>query len=73
MSNEDNGGKEYRAYLVRMWRVCSGGQKGWRALAEDAHSGERHAFADLTQLFAFLEKATLSDKSDFQDKEHSDD
>jgi hypothetical protein len=56
-----------------MWRVRSGGQKGWRALAEDAHSGERHAFAALAQLFAFLEEVTLSDKSDFQDKEHSDD
>ena len=73
MSNEDSGDKEYRAYLVRMWQVSSGGQKVWRALAEDAHSGERHAFADLSHLFAFFQKATLPDKSELQDKEHSDD
>lgn len=81
MSNEDYKNRGYRAYLVRLWPVHSGGQTVWRASAEDAHSGERHAFADLAHLFAFLQEATLSpkenetlsDKTNLQNKEHPDD
>lgn len=73
MSGPVNNNKEYRAYLIRLWPVCSGGQTVWRASAEDAHTGERRAFADLSHLFAFLEKAALDNPSRFQDKEHPDD
>jgi hypothetical protein len=48
----------YRAYLVRLWQARSGRQVVWRASAEDAHSGERHAFADLQALCAFLLEET---------------
>lgn len=47
----------YQAYLIRLWQARSGGQVVWRASAQDAHSGQRHAFAGLAQLFAFLEEA----------------
>ncbi len=73
MSNEDHKNRGYRAYLVRLWPVHSGGQMVWRASAEDAHSGERHAFADLAHLFAFLEEAALDNPSRFQEKEYPDD
>jgi hypothetical protein len=73
VSNEGNGNKEYRAYLVRLWPVRSGGQRVWRASVEDAHSGERRAFADLAHLFAFLQEAALDNPSKFQDKEQLDD
>ncbi len=73
MLNEDNEDKEYRAYLIRLWPVHSGGQTVWRASAEDAHSGERRAFADLAHLFAFLQEAVLDNPSRFQDKEDPDD
>lgn len=69
MPNEDNEDKEYRAYLIRLWPVHSGGQTVWRASAEDAHSGERRAFADLAGLFAFLEEATLTNPPSSQKKE----
>lgn len=73
MSNERSRDNSYRAYLVRLWPACSGGQTVWRASAEDAHSGERRAFPDLAHLFAFLQEATLGNPSKFQDKEHLDD
>jgi hypothetical protein len=48
----------YRAYLVRLWQARSGGQVVWRASAQDAHSDERHAFAELAGLLSFLREAT---------------
>lgn len=45
----------YRALLLRLWRVDSGGRATWRASLEDAHSGERHGFSDLPALHGFLQ------------------
>ena len=51
--------RRYRVYLLRLWQAAGkDGQPVWRAALEDAHSGERHAFADLAQLCAFLEAQT---------------
>jgi hypothetical protein len=41
----------YRAYLLRVWRTAEG---QWRATLEDAHMGERRAFATAQELAAFL-------------------
>ncbi len=73
MINQVTEDKGYRAYLVRLWQVCHGGQTVWRASIEDAHTGERRAFADLAHLFAFLEEAALDNPSRFQAKEYPDD
>ena len=53
--------RRYRAYLLRLW-LAEGddGHPVWRAALEDARTGERHGFADLGSLFAFLEKQTGS-------------
>lgn len=48
--------RRYLAYLLRLWRVDDDGQPLWRATLEDPHTGERRGFADLSQLFAFLEE-----------------
>ena len=48
----------YLAYLVRLWAVSNNGDVMWRALAEDAHTGERRVFADLGSLCAFLNEIT---------------
>jgi hypothetical protein len=45
------------AYLVRLWSVHHNGDLVWRASAENAHTGERHAFADLAALCEFLQTA----------------
>lgn len=46
----------YRSYLLRLWEVQSGGEWVWRASLEGPRTGERHAFADLPELVAFLEE-----------------
>jgi len=46
----------YRAqqcsYLLRLWRAGADG--GWRASLQSIPAGERHMFADLDSLLAFL-------------------
>ena len=51
--------RRYRVYLLRLW-LAEGedGRPVWRAALEDARTGERHGFADLARLCAFLEAQT---------------
>jgi hypothetical protein len=51
-------GKPYLAYLLRLWRVRMGGAPVWMASLESTASGERHGFADLEAMLAFLRRAT---------------
>jgi hypothetical protein len=48
----------YQAYLVRLWRVRSRGKWVWRTTLESPHTAERQVFADLPELFAYLERQT---------------
>jgi hypothetical protein len=51
--------RRYRAYLLRLWQVVGDdGAPVWRASLEDARTSERHGFADLAHLCAFLEAQT---------------
>lgn len=43
---------DYHAYLLRLWRENPSGS--WRALVQDAATGERHGFAGLASLMRFL-------------------
>lgn len=43
---------DYHSYLLRVWREYR--QSPWRASLESAATGQRHSFADLERLFAFL-------------------
>jgi hypothetical protein len=53
--------RRYRAYLLRLWQVVGDdGAPVWRAALEDARTGERHGFADLSQLCAFLTEQTAN-------------
>jgi hypothetical protein len=45
---------EYKSYLLRLWQATSAGKLVWRASLEAPHTGLRHGFASLEQLFAFL-------------------
>lgn len=45
---------DYLAYLLRLWRMRGEGAAGWRASLVSPGSGERHGFASLDDLFAFL-------------------
>jgi hypothetical protein len=49
---------EYVAYLLRLWRVKTGGEETWRASLEDPHTGERLGFAGFEEMLSFLQKQT---------------
>lgn len=52
------GQQRYLAYMLRLWEASSDEELDWRASLESPHTGERHGFANLETLFAFLEKKT---------------
>ena len=45
---------QYLAYLLRLWQTQDKGEIGWRASLENAHTGEKLAFAHLDELVVFL-------------------
>ena len=47
----------YRSYLLRLW-LEPNDPPVWRAILESPANGERHGFASLESLFAFLEQET---------------
>ncbi len=47
------GTDEYRAYLLRLWRVENEGES-WRARLENVETGEAQGFASLAKLIEFL-------------------
>jgi hypothetical protein len=45
----------YMAYMLRLWQAGSrDGKAIWHASLENPHTGERLAFGDASDLFAFL-------------------
>jgi hypothetical protein len=46
--------RRYESYLLRLWESDQAGELIWRASLESTHTGERHGFADLASLFAYL-------------------
>jgi hypothetical protein len=61
MNEEAN---RYHAYLLRLWRAQYQGEWQWRASLESPHSGERHSFANLEQLFVYLkERCEIKEKT----------
>ena len=50
--------RPYLAYLLRLWQTQDKGEIGWRASLENAHTGEKLAFAHLDELVAFLRERT---------------
>jgi hypothetical protein len=55
--------RRYLAYMLRLWQVGGEGELAWRASLESPHTGERHGFASLEALFAFLEEKTRGEAS----------
>ena len=49
---------QYRSYLIRLWRSENDDTLIWHASTEDTMTGERRNFADIKQLFCFLEQQT---------------
>ena len=55
MSREQRG---YVSYLLRLWQIRSEGELVWRASLESSLTGERKGFANLGDLFDFLQEQT---------------
>ena len=48
----------YQAYLLRLWCVRYQGEWQWRCSVDSPHTGERHSFGTLAELFSFLTDKT---------------
>lgn len=48
------------SYLLRLWQVERNGEPVWWASLENPRTGERQSFADLAELFAFLDEKTVN-------------
>ena len=47
---------QYQSYLMRLWRT--GKERAWRVMLECVDTHERHGFADIEGLYAFLREQT---------------
>ena len=59
----------YLAYLLRLWRVSQGGASTWMASLESTATGERHGFADLEAMLAFLNQTIEQDERPVENPE----
>jgi hypothetical protein len=50
--------RRYHSYLLRLWQTSNGKKQIWRASLESPGSGERQGFANLQDLFDFLQTQT---------------
>lgn len=48
-------GSDHKTYILRVWQVDRDAQPALVAVLEDCQTNERQAFADLSELPAFLE------------------
>jgi hypothetical protein len=48
--------KDYRSYLLRLYRVRVGGESYWRASLHSPHGGKTLHFCRLRELVTFLEQ-----------------
>lgn len=52
----------YFAYLLRLWKINRNGQPVWWASLETPATHEHYSFANLHELFEFLERQTRGDE-----------
>lgn len=58
MSQSQQRPPQYVSYLLRLWETRDGDQQIWRASLQCPHTGQRHGFACLRDLFDFLQAQT---------------
>jgi hypothetical protein len=61
--------RPYQSYLLRLWQTSNAGELVWRASLESPHTGQRHGFASLDALLAFLRQQMNNEHSDLSPKE----
>lgn len=52
-----NESDSYNIFVLRFWQESH--SPTWRILLENAQTGQRHGFTEMSQLYAFLEQATM--------------
>ena len=60
--------EEYRAYLLRLWRVEGDGNQ-WRAHLENVETGELKGFASLDKLIEYLQNLNAKEGETIGQKE----
>lgn len=50
--------RDYKSYLLRLWRAGEKRKGLWQAMLENPHTGERHSFTGVDALFSFLRATT---------------
>lgn len=45
---------DYKAFMLRLWRVKTKEKNEWRASLENPNTGNRYLFSDLESLFSYL-------------------
>ena len=53
----------YYSYLLRMWQVPTSEEHTWRIQLENVQSGEKHGFASLEELLAYLSQVTTRENN----------
>ncbi|MCP4539362.1 MAG: hypothetical protein GY832_19675 [Chloroflexi bacterium] len=59
--------RDYLSYLLRLWQTGDDENVVWRALLENPFTEERHGFASLQDLFAFLQTRVDAEKHRAED------
>ncbi|HSM56586.1 MAG TPA: DUF2272 domain-containing protein [Candidatus Sulfomarinibacteraceae bacterium] len=60
--------RDYKSYLLRLWRAAGEQWEPWQAMLEDPRSGERVGFASLDALFRYLRSATGGNRGPAQER-----
>lgn len=53
-----NEADSYNIFVLRFWQENH--TTTWRILLENAQTGQRHGFTEMSQLYAFLEQTTTA-------------
>ncbi|MFW5941378.1 MAG: DUF2272 domain-containing protein [bacterium] len=60
--------RDYKSYLLRLWRAAGKQWEPWQAMLEDPHTGERHGFASMEALFRHLRRTTAGSQESGQER-----
>ena len=54
---------KYHSYLIRLWRSSNDETAPWHIMLENPHTHERHSFASLGDMLAFLQQVLAQSKA----------
>lgn len=54
----------YHSYLIRLWRSSDDETASWHIMLENPHTRERHSFATLGDMLAYLQQVLANSQFD---------